>query len=231
MRPLTAALALMGTQARLHGVARMHERPIGDLVDALRQLGCAIDYTGQEGFPPLHLKGHSGLKLDKPIQVRGDVSSQFLTALLLALPLVSTKDIVIEVVGELISKPYIDITLNLLQRFDVTVQREGWQRFTIPAGSRYTSPGVLHVEADASSASYFIALGAIASQEGVRIQGVGADSIQGDIRFMEAAQQMGAVVESGPNWVQTRRGAWPSSHLRAISLPRASFSRVAASVE
>jgi 3-phosphoshikimate 1-carboxyvinyltransferase len=93
---------------------------------------------------------------------------------------------VIEVVGELISKPYIDITLNLLQRFGVTVQREGWQRFTIPAGSRYTSPGVLHVEADASSASYFIALGAIASMEGVRIQGVGADSIQGDIRFMDA---------------------------------------------
>jgi len=233
MRPLTAALALMGTQARLHGVARMHERPIGDLVDALRQLGCTIDYTGQDGFPPLHLKGHSGLQLDKPIQVRGDVSSQFLTALLLALPLVSQHrgpplgtdaaslppegagHIVIEVVGELISKPYIGITLNLLQRFGVTVQREGWQRFTVPAGSRYASPGVLHVEADASSASYFIALGAIASKEGVRIQGVGADSIQGDIRFMDAAQQMGAVVERGPNWVQTRRGAWP---LKAIDL-------------
>jgi 3-phosphoshikimate 1-carboxyvinyltransferase len=123
--------------------------------------------------------------------------------------------IVIEVVGELISKPYIDITLNLLQRFGVTVEREGWQRFTIPAGSRYTSPGTLHVEADASSASYFIALGALASEQGVRIQGVGADSIQGDIRFMEAAEQMGAVIESGPNWVQTRRGAWP---LKAIDL-------------
>jgi len=215
MRPLTAALALMGSKSRLHGVARMHERPIGDLVDALRQLGCAIDYTGQDGFPPLHLKGHSGLNLDAPIQVRGDVSSQFLTALLLALPLVAKQDIVIEVVGELISKPYIDITLNLLQRFGITVQREGWQRFTIPAGSRYTSAGVLHVEADASSASYFIALGAIASEQGVRIQGVGADAIQGDIRFIEAAEKMGAVVESGPNWVLTRRGAWP---LKAIDL-------------
>ena len=215
MRPLTAALALMGSKARLHGVARMHERPIGDLVDALRQLGCAIDYTGQDGFPPLHLKGHSGLNLDAPIQVRGDVSSQFLTALLLALPLVAKQDIVIEVVGELISKPYIDITLNLLQRFGITVQREGWQRFTIPAGSRYTSAGVLHVEADASSASYFIALGAIASEQGVRIQGVGADAIQGDIRFIESAEKMGAVVESGPNWVLTRRGAWP---LKAIDL-------------
>jgi len=215
MRPLTAALALMGTQARLHGVARMHERPIGDLIDALRQLGCAIDYTGQDGFPPLHLKVHSGLKLDAPIQVRGDVSSQFLTALLLALPLVAKTNIVIDVVGELISKPYIDITLNLLQRFGVTVERDGWQRFTIPAGSRYTSPGVLHVEADASSASYFIALGAIASKDGVRIQGVGAESIQGDIRFMDAAKQMGAWVESGPNWVKTCRGAWP---LKAIDL-------------
>ncbi len=215
MRPLTAALALMGAQARLHGVPRMHERPIGDLVDALRQLGCQIDYTGQDAYPPLHLKGHKGLQLNAPIRVRGDVSSQFLTALLLALPLVASQDIVIEVVGELISKPYIDITLNLLQRFGVTVQRDGWQRFTVPAGSRYTSPGVLHVEADASSASYFIALGALASEQGVRIQGVGADSIQGDIRFMDAAAQMGAVVTSGPNWVQTRRGAWP---LKAIDM-------------
>jgi 3-phosphoshikimate 1-carboxyvinyltransferase len=215
MRPLTAALALMGAKARLHGVARMHERPIGDLVDALRQLGCDIAYQGQDGYPPLHLQGHGGLKLDQPIQVRGDVSSQFLTALLLALPLVAKTNVVIEVVGELISKPYIDITLNLLQRFGVTVEREGWQRFTIPAGSRYNSPGTLHVEADASSASYFIALGALASEQGVRIQGVGADSIQGDIRFMEAAEQMGAVIESGPNWVQTRRGAWP---LKAIDM-------------
>ncbi len=155
------------------------------------------------------------MQLSAPIQVRGDVSSQFLTALLLALPLVATQSIVIEVVGELISKPYIEITLQLLQRFGVTVERDGWQRFTIAAGSRYTSPGSLHVEADASSASYFIALGALASERGVRIQGVGAQSIQGDIRFMDAAQLMGAVVESGPNWVQTRRGAWP---LKAIDM-------------
>ena len=215
MRPLTAALALMGARAQLHGVPRMHERPIADLVDALRQLGCRIDYAGNEGYPPLSLQGHDGLRLDKPIQVRGDVSSQFLTALLLALPLVATQDIVVEVVGELISKPYIEITLNLLHRFGVHVSREGWQRFTVPAGSRYSSPGVLPVEADASSASYFIALGAIASVDGVRIQGVGADSIQGDIRFIDAARAMGADVSSGPNWVQIRRGAWP---LKAIDL-------------
>ncbi|TAF75101.1 MAG: bifunctional 3-phosphoshikimate 1-carboxyvinyltransferase/cytidylate kinase, partial [Curvibacter sp.] len=204
MRPLTAALAVVGGDFELSGVPRMHERPIGDLVDALRQLGCAIDYLGNEGYPPLKL-GTPALQLDAPIKVRGDVSSQFLTALLMALPLVASKDIVIEVVGELISRPYIEITLNLLARFGVQVRRDGWERFTIPAGAKLRSPGDIHVEADASSASYFIALGALSTgangQNGIKIQGVGADSIQGDIRFMEAAQAMGAKIESGPNWL------------------------------
>ncbi len=218
MRPLTAALAVVGGDFELSGVPRMHERPIGDLVDALRQLGCAIDYLGNEGYPPLKL-GTPALQLDAPIKVRGDVSSQFLTALLMALPLVASKDIVIEVVGELISRPYIEITLNLLARFGVQVRRDGWERFTIPAGAKLRSPGDIHVEADASSASYFIALGALSTgangQNGIKIQGVGADSIQGDIRFMEAAQAMGAKIESGPNWLHIQRGAWP---LKAIDL-------------
>ncbi len=216
MRPLTAALALLGGDYEVSGVARMHERPIGDLVDALRQLGCRIDYLGNEGYPPLRIHPAPALKLDAPISVRGDVSSQFLTALLMALPLVATRDIVIEVVGELISKPYIEITLNMLQRFGIAVRREGWQRFTIPAGSRYRSPGQIHVEADASSASYFVAVGALAAvDQPVRIEGVGAGSIQGDIRFIEAAQAMGAQVTSGPNWLEVKRGAWP---LKAIDL-------------
>jgi 3-phosphoshikimate 1-carboxyvinyltransferase len=217
MRPLTAALAVLGGDFTLKGVARMHERPIGDLVDALRLLGCHIKYLGNDGFPPLRI-GKPTLKLDQPIQVRGDVSSQFLTALLMALPLAAkNRDIVIDVVGELISKPYIDITLNLLQRFGIHVKRDGWLRFTIPAGSSYQSPKTIHVEADASSASYFIALGAIAAggAEPIRIQGVGADSIQGDIRFMEAAAQMGAQITSGTNWLEVRRGAWP---LKGIEL-------------
>jgi len=218
MRPLTAALAVLGGDFELSGIARMHERPIGDLVDALRQLGCTITCTGVEGYPPLRI-GTPTLRLDAPIRVRGDVSSQFLTALLMALPLVATRDVVIEVVGELISKPYIEITLNLLARFGIAVRRDGWQRFTIPAGSRYQSPGEVHVEADASSASYFIALGALASPAGsgagIRIQGVGAASIQGDIRFIDAAQAMGAKVTSGPNWLEVARGAWP---LKAIDL-------------
>ena len=190
-------------------------RSIGDLVDGLRQMGCQVDYLGVEGYPPLRI-GQPALSIPHPIRVRGDVSSQFLTALLMALPLATAQQsITVEVVGELISKPYIDITLNLLQRFGVNVRREGWQRFTVPAGSRYVSPGVLPVEADASSASYFIALGAIASTEGIRIQGVGADSIQGDIRFIDAARAMGADIECGANWVLAKRGQWP---LRAIDL-------------
>ena len=223
MRPLTAALALLGGEFTLSGIPRMHERPIGDLVDALRQLGCQIDYLGNEGFPPLriaHGAGLPALRLQAPIPVRGDVSSQFLTALLLALPLVAREqDVVIEVVGELISKPYIQITLALLARFGIQVARQGWERFTIPAGSRYQSPGSIHVEADASSASYFIALGALAAspegQNGIKIQGVGLDSIQGDIRFVEAARAMGADITGGPNWLHVARGAWP---LRAIDL-------------
>ena len=203
MRPLTAALALLsasqGGVFELSGVPRMHERPIGDLVDALRPLGCEVECLSVEGYPPLRLAG-GRLKLDAPIAVRGDVSSQFLTALLLALPLVATQQaIVIEVQGELISKPYIDITLKLLARFGIEVQRDGWQRFTIPAGSHYQSPGEIHVEADASSASYFIGLGAIAATLApLRIEGVGHASIQGDIRFVEAAQAMGARGEQRP---------------------------------
>ena len=218
MRPLTAALALMGGDFELSGVPRMHERPIGDLVDALRQLGCSIDYLGTDGFPPLHLKPGK-LALSKPIAVRGDVSSQFLTSLLMALPLVAERDIRLEVTGELISKPYIEITLNLLARFGIQVRREGWQSFTIPAGSRYQSPGEIHVEGDASSASYFVALGAIATGanpgHSIDIRGIGSASIQGDIRFVEAAQQMGAKVESSPNSLKVSRGAWP---LKAIDL-------------
>ncbi|RCW76123.1 bifunctional 3-phosphoshikimate 1-carboxyvinyltransferase/cytidylate kinase [Pseudorhodoferax soli] len=217
IRPLTAVLALLGGNFTLTGVPRMYERPIGDLVDALVQLGCAIGYGANPGYPPLQIGMPGALQLDQPIRVRGDVSSQFLTALLLALPLVARRDITVEVVGELISKPYVEITLNLLARFGIAVAREGWQRFTIPAGSRYQSPGEIHVEADASSASYFVALGAIAADAArpLRIEGVGAASIQGDIRFVEAAQAMGATVEAGPNWLQVARGAWP---LKAIDL-------------
>lgn len=220
MRPLTAALALLaatqGGSFEVSGVPRMHERPIGDLVDALRGLGCEIDDLGTPGYPPLRLRGVSPLALNTPVRVRGDVSSQFLTALLLALPLVAEQDVRIEVIGELISKPYIEITLALLARFGIQVRREGWEAFVIPAGSRYRSPGEVFVEGDASSASYFVGLGAIAATDApMRIEGVGSESLQGDVRFIEAAAAMGAEVKAGPNWLEVHRSAWP---LKGITL-------------
>ena len=223
-RSVSAALALLassqGGRFTIRGVPRMHERPIGDLVDALRPLGCVIAYSGVEGFPPLRLGDGvpHALNLAEPIRVRGDVSSQFLTGLLQALCLVAAdRDVVIEVVGELISKPYIAITLNLLARFGVKVRNQQWTRFTIPEGSRLVSPGTSHVEGDASSASYFVALGAIAAgtDTPLRVEGMGSASIQGDLAFVGAAQAMGAQVLLGENWVEVSRGTWP---LRAITL-------------
>jgi 3-phosphoshikimate 1-carboxyvinyltransferase len=202
IRPLTAALASIGGEYTVHGVARMHERPIGDLVDALNAAGARIDYTGNPGFPPLHI--HRGHLRPQHMQVRGNVSSQFLTALLMASTLIAREQpLTIEVVGDLISKPYIEITLNLLARFGIQVERDGWASFTIPADQMYQSPGVIHVEGDASSASYFLAAGAIAGGP-VRVEGVGQSSIQGDVRFVEALQQMGAEITLGDNWIEAK---------------------------
>ncbi len=202
IRPLTAALAAIGGDYTIHGVARMHERPIGDPVDSLNAAGASIDYTGNPGYPPLHIR--QGHLRPSRMQVRGNVSSQFLTALLMAGPLMARDhELSIEVIGELISKPYIEITLNLMRRFGVEVQRDGWSSFTIPAGLQYKSPGAIHVEGDASSASYFLAAGAIAGGP-VRVEGVGRSSIQGDVRFVEALQQMGADITMGDNWIEAR---------------------------
>jgi 3-phosphoshikimate 1-carboxyvinyltransferase len=207
-RPLTAALALSGGEYKLSGVPRMHERPIGDLVDALRAIGARIDYEGVKGYPPLAI--HPGeISLDRPVPVRGDVSSQFLTALLMALPLAG-RDSAIEVQGELISKPYVEITLNLMRRFGVEVERDGWRAFRVP-GKGYASPGTIHVEGDASSASYFLAAGGISGGP-VRVEGVGRDSIQGDVRFVEILERMGAQVTMGPNWIE----AGGTGKLRAL---------------
>ena len=215
-RSLTAVLALSNGDYKLSGVARMHERPIADLVDALRELGADIEYAAQDGYPPLIIRP-AAIHAANVVKVRGNVSSQFLTGLLMALPLTGVETAV-EVVGELISKPYIAITLALMARFGVEVKHEGWQRFVVPAGSRYRSPGVIYVEGDASSASYFLALGAIAGKSGrsLRVEGVGCDSIQGDVRFTEALTQMGARIEMGPNWIEA---AAPSNgKLRGIDL-------------
>ena len=212
IRPLTAALALSGGSYRLSGVPRMHERPIGDLIDGLRQIGADLRYAGNTGFPPLSIHPAT-VNLSAPIRLRGDVSSQFLTALLMALPLTGQRA-VIEMTTELISKPYIEITLNLMARFGVKVEREAWQRFTIAEGQSYRSPGILHVEGDASSASYFLAAGAIGGGP-VRVEGIGKGSIQGDVRFADELEKLGATITWGDTWIEATA---PRGKLKAFDL-------------
>jgi 3-phosphoshikimate 1-carboxyvinyltransferase len=212
-RSLTAVLAMAGGHFALSGVSRMHERPIADLVDALRQLGADVAYVEKEGFPPLSI-GPARIRPGGIVRVNGDVSSQFLTGLLMALPMTGVETTV-EVVGDLISKPYIEITLAIMARFGVQVERAGWERFTVPASARYRSPGRVYVEGDASSASYFLALGAIGGGP-LRVEGVGRDSIQGDVCFADALEKMGALIETGPNWIAA--SAPPSGGLQGIEL-------------
>jgi len=212
-RPLTAALALANGDYQMRGVPRMHERPIGDLVDALRAVGADITYLGNEGFPPLAIRP-AQIAAGRRVPIKGNVSSQFLTALLMALPLTG-EDVTIEVVGELISKPYIEITLNLMARFGVKVERREWREFFIPGNQAYVSPGVVHVEGDASSASYFLAAGAIGGGV-VRVEGVGSESIQGDKRFAEVLEQMGAQITWGANHIEAAPPV--SGKLKAIDV-------------
>ncbi|HKA43916.1 MAG TPA: 3-phosphoshikimate 1-carboxyvinyltransferase, partial [Burkholderiales bacterium] len=212
-RPMTAVLAFSGGEYRLTGVARMHERPIGDLVDALRQLGASVTYLGREGYPPLAVNP-GAIRGGGEVSLRGNVSSQFLTGLLIALPLINARTVV-NVEGDLISKPYVEITLNTVRRFGVDIERRGWTAFIVPAGAHYTSPGEIHIEGDASSASYFLAAGAISGLKGggpVRVEGVGRASIQGDIRFAEALERMGGSIAMGENWIEA--GASPEAARR-----------------
>jgi 3-phosphoshikimate 1-carboxyvinyltransferase len=207
-RPLTAVLALAGGSYELKGVARMHERPIGDLVDALRMLGADIRYLGQEGFPPLAIRpGRAGADdtLDS-VAIRGDVSSQFLSALLMAVPLLvgrTGRAFTVKVTGELVSRPYVAITTNLMGRFGVAVAEEGTRAFVVPAQARYTTPGTLRVEGDASAASYFLAAGAI-GRGPVRVAGAGRHSIQGDVAFADVLARMG--LHSGDDWIEASGG-------------------------
>jgi 3-phosphoshikimate 1-carboxyvinyltransferase len=221
IRPLTAALVMQQGDYRLSGVARMHERPIRDLVDGLRQIGADISYLQEEGYPPIQIHA-SNISIPAVVRIRGDVSSQFLTALLMALPLLAKEVIRIEVIGELISRPYIEITLKLMQRFGVHVDCPDAQTFVIPAQaalqrgeSVYRSPGRLLVEGDASSASYFLAAGAIGVGP-VRVLGVGRESIQGDVAFADALAQMGATITKSDDWIEAAAPA--TGQLRGITI-------------
>ncbi len=203
-RPLTAALAFSDGDYVLTGVPRMHERPIGDLVDALWQAGARIEYRGREGFPPLAIAPRASTG-SRNLRVRADVSSQFLSALLIALGWTG-EGARVEVEGDLISKPYVELTRGLMRRFGVEVAREQWSAFNVPAGPGYVSPGVLDVEGDASSASYFLALGALGGGP-VRVDGVGAESLQGDVQFARVLEEMGARISMGPHWIESASGA------------------------
>jgi len=208
-RPLTAALALSGGEYTLAGVPRMHERPIGDLVDALRTLGAGIRYDAVPGYPPLTITAAPTTGLRDRVSVRGDVSSQFVSALLMALPIATSRSeraLTVDVEGELISKPYVAITTNLMRRFGVPVESTGWTSFRVPPCAGYVSPGAIHVEGDASAASYFLAAGAIGGGP-VRVTGVGRDSIQGDVAFADALSKMGADIRVGDDWIEAREGA------------------------
>ncbi len=219
-RSLVGTLALAaapGAAYRVDGVPRMRERPIGDLVDALTEIGAVIEYTGNPGFPPLTIRDGQ-IRIDRPIPIRGDVSSQFLTGLLMALPLVTARtghSATIEVVGELISKPYIEITLAMMQQFGVRIERDGWQRFTVPGGgaAKYVSPGHYAVEGDASTASYFLAAAAIAGGP-IRVEGVGRAALQGDVKFADALAATGAQITWEDNAIIAQARA--DGRLRAI---------------
>jgi 3-phosphoshikimate 1-carboxyvinyltransferase len=211
-RPLTAVLALSDGRYGLSGVARMHERPIGDLVTALEGAGARIDYLGERGFPPLAVNPR-GPAAAASVRVRGDVSSQFLSALLIALGW-SGERATIQVEGELISKPYVALTLGLMERFGVEVGREGWSAFTIAPHAGYASPGVLDVEGDASSASYFLAAGVLGGGP-VRVDGVGRSSQQGDVAFAQVLEQMGATLAMRGDSIEARGSA---AALRAFDL-------------
>ncbi|MES3008520.1 MAG: 3-phosphoshikimate 1-carboxyvinyltransferase [Pseudomonadota bacterium] len=202
MRPLCAMLCAGQGDFILKGEPRMYERPIGDLVDCLRACGANIDYLGNAGYPPLHIHG-AGLRGGQ-VSIKGNISSQFLTAMLMAAPFCNG-DLEIVVEGELVSKPYILITLDVMAKFGVQVENHDYQRFVIKAGQRYKSPGTMMVEGDASSASYFLAAAAIAGGT-VRVHGTGSASVQGDARFAEVLEQMGAKVTWGDTWIEVSRG-------------------------
>ncbi|MBU2895425.1 3-phosphoshikimate 1-carboxyvinyltransferase [Vibrio hepatarius] len=202
MRPLAAALCLGEGEYVLTGEPRMKERPIGHLVEALRQAGAKIEYLENTNYPPLKIKG-TGLK-GGVIEIDGSISSQFLTAFLMSAPM-AQEDVTIKIIGELVSKPYIDITLHIMSQFGVQVENNGYQEFVIRHGQSYSSPGEFLVEGDASSASYFLAAAAIKGGE-IKVTGIGRNSIQGDIQFADALEKMGADIEWGNDYVISRVG-------------------------
>jgi 3-phosphoshikimate 1-carboxyvinyltransferase len=202
-RPLAAVLAMMRGDYYLSGIERMHERPIKDLVDALEQMGSSIQYEKNHGYPPITIN-NSSIEISKPIKIKGDISSQYLTALLIAGP-ISNNEFNIEVVGDLISKPYIDITLKLLTKFNIFYNNDNWRLFSLKKDSVYRNPTKIFVEGDASSASYFFAAASLAGS--IEIKGINKDSIQGDLKFLDIISKMGAKIEYKSDSIQVSRAS------------------------
>ncbi|HVE49358.1 MAG TPA: 3-phosphoshikimate 1-carboxyvinyltransferase [Casimicrobiaceae bacterium] len=225
VRPLTAVLAIAGGDYTISGTSRMHERPIGDLVDPLLALGCDIRYLGARGFPPLAI-GRGQARAGVPVSIRGDVSSQFLTGLLMALPVARDADrlsTTVRLTTSLVSRPYVDITRKLMHRFGVDVATPDADTFVVPAGARYSSPGTLVVEGDASAASYFLAAGVIGGGP-VRVNGVGRHSIQGDVEFAAILGKLGADVRYGEDWIETRAsGRLAGGEIDCTAIPDAAM--------
>lgn len=219
IRPLCAALCLGEGEYTLNGDPRMLERPIAHLVDALRQLGAHIDYEGEVGFPPLRIMA-SGLRGGQ-VSIGGNISSQYLTSLLLASPL-ARETLDIEIVGELVSKPYIDMTIDVMRRFGVEVENNAYSSFRVPGGQRYTSPGSVLVEGDASSASYFLSAAAIRGGT-VRVTGVGSESVQGDVKHADVLERMGAQVNRGRDFIEVSRGELRGMDLDLNHIPDAAM--------
>lgn len=199
IRPLASVLAMIPGTVTVDGDQYMRERPIEHLVDALRQLGAGIEYLSNPGYPPLRIEG--GNTRGGSLSIRGDISSQYLTALLMSTPMLA-EDTSITVVGEQVSKPYLDITLDTMARFGVTASHTDHQSFHIPGNQQYKSPGSFLVEGDASSASYFFAGAAIGGS--IKVNGLGRDSIQGDVAFLDVIEQMGAIVNRYDQCIEVR---------------------------
>ena len=197
IRPLTAAMTLGHGRFVLDGVARMRERPIIDLVDGLSQLGANLSCLNGTDCPPVEVIA-DGLPGGKT-RLSGAISSQYLTAILLVAPYAKS-EVEIEITDKLVSVPYVEMTLRLMQRFGVEVNQKNAQSFRIPR-QQYQSPGRIFVEGDASSASYFLA-GAAITKGTVTVKGCGTESIQGDARFAEVLEKMGAKVEWSPQQVK-----------------------------
>jgi 3-phosphoshikimate 1-carboxyvinyltransferase len=217
MRPLCASLSVGKGVYLLTGEPRMKERPIGHLVDALRQAGATIGYVEKEGYPPLRILGN-GLKGGE-VEIDGAISSQFLTSLLMASPM-AEEDMTIKIKGELVSKPYIDITLHIMKSFGIEVENDKYQVFKIKAGQVYKAVEHFMVEGDASSASYFLAAAAIKGGT-VKVRGISKNSVQGDIAFIDVLEEMGAKVEWGEGFVSVSKDRLQSIDIDGNAIPDA----------